>query len=75
MPNTGTFFVRGEYITKYNTRSNSIKDAIPETKTSNAAAKKISRGTAQCNESKNKAEWNNARRSHHAHRRGSFPMP
>ncbi|VDM39772.1 unnamed protein product [Toxocara canis] len=37
MPNTGTFFVRGEYITKYNTRSNSIKDAIPETKTSNAA--------------------------------------
>lgn len=37
MPNAGTFFIRGEYVTKYNTRSNCIKDAIPETKTSNAA--------------------------------------
>uniref|UniRef100_A0A915BR60 RNA-directed RNA polymerase n=1 Tax=Parascaris univalens TaxID=6257 RepID=A0A915BR60_PARUN len=37
MPNAGTFFIRGEYVTKYNTRSNCMRDAIPETKTSNAA--------------------------------------
>lgn len=38
MPNMGLFFIRGEYVTKYNTSSNKlIVNSVYETKMNNAA--------------------------------------
>lgn len=38
MPNMGMFFIRGEYVTKYNTVSNrTVVNSVHETKMNNAA--------------------------------------